>query len=237
MSKNYRVIIPELTALFVGHHQSFGEHVAELQKFIEKIDDGSGVHIAASSYGGALSWALAIVAPKTVLSLALLSPMPPNPRGRFRSPYLRRVLLIAKRPILLYYFLKLPIGRRSLIRLAEIFDVPWLARKRVMRDKAPPSSRQLKVLTHVIHRFAQIISKEDWSFWESRLAFVQQSVCIIWGEDDKLYEESQSTHFLRLFNNGQLFHLQNAGHFSMSDNPLPVVYILDQFLTRFQKAA
>ncbi len=238
MAKSYRVILPNLARTYISKTPtSFSTQVNIIKNLLEKVDDGSGVHIGASSFGGALAWAVAIGSPKLIQSLTLLSPMPPSPQARFRSSYLRRVLWLGQWRSLLYFYLKLPMGRRGLTRLAEMFQVPWLERKKANREEVKPSNRQLKVLVHVIHQFSHLLSKEDWAFWESRLGFIEQPVCLIWGEKDRLYEEDEPSRFLRLFNNGQLHHLEDTGHFSMTENPLPVVYILDHFLTRFQKAA
>ncbi len=238
LSKNYRVIVPNLSKLFVsGKLATFSEQVQCLQEFVIRVSNAQPVHIAAASYGGALSWGLAIHSPKLVSSLTLLSPMPPNPLLRFRSQFLRHVLSIGRWPALLWIYLKSPLGIKGIGKLAEVFQVPWLERKKLYKDKTPPSNRQLKVLVHVINKFALLILNEDWTYWESRLASINQPVCLIWGEDDHLYLAEESSRFLRLFNNGQLHHLEHTGHFSMAENPLPVVYILDQFLTRFRKAA
>lgn len=244
MAKSYRVIVPNLSRLLVGTATgdkqaalNFSGQVKALDKFLRSIDDGSGFHLAASSYGGALAWAVAITTGQMVQSLTLLCPMPPFPQNHFRSRYLRRILRLARLPSLLWIYLKTPFGRTGLTRLSEIFQVPWLERKKINDLGSSPTFRQLRLLTHVIHRFSRLIAEEDWSFWESRLGFINQPVCLIWGEQDRLYELDEPTRLLRLFNNGQLFHIEDTGHFSMTENPLPVVYILDQFLTRFQNAA
>jgi pimeloyl-ACP methyl ester carboxylesterase len=238
MAKSYRVVVPDLSKMFLGAGlANFSQQVQILKNFLIKIDDGQGFHIAASSYGGALSWAVTIESPTLVRSLMLLCPMPPNPQSRFRSPYLRYVLKIGLWPALLWIYLKLPIGRIGLSRMAEIFQVPWLERKKLYRDNAAPTNRQIKVLTHVIHRFSKLIEKEDWSYWESRLSYIEKPVCLIWGERDRLYNSTEPSRFLRLFNRGQLHHIEDTGHFSMAENPLPVVYIMDHFLTQFKNAA
>jgi pimeloyl-ACP methyl ester carboxylesterase len=238
LSKSYRVIVPNLSRLFINTKlATFSEQVQCIQEFITKVSEAKPVHIAAASYGGALSWGVAIQAPKLVASLTLLSPMPPNPLLRFRSQFLRHVLAVGRWPSALWLYLKLPIGRRGLSKLSDMFQVPWLERKKLYKDKSPPSDRQLKVLVLFINKFSKLIMNEDWSYWESRLSFITQPVCLIWGENDLLYFEEEPSRFLRLFNNGQLHHLEQTGHFSMAENPLPVVYILDQFLTRFKKAA
>jgi abhydrolase domain-containing protein 6 len=240
MAKEYRVIVPSLSHLYTHPEKqmSFEEQSQALSEFITKTFGNQKVHIGAASYGGALAWALAIQKPEQVASLTMMSPMPPHPLPKFRNKFLRFFLRLGRFQTLLWFYIQTPIGRRALPRMAEIFQVPWLEKSRgTKRFRSHLTSRQLRLLVFVIHRFAKMIKEEDWGYWESRLPFIEAPVCIVWGEHDHLYKDGQPQKMTRIFGNAELHNIEDTGHLSMAENPLPVVYIMDRFLSRQKRAA
>ena len=94
------------------------------------------------------------------------------------------------------------------------------------------STRQLKLLVHVIHRFSVILGQEPWLDWESKIALIETHVCLIWGEEDSLYVEGQPQVMQKLFLNSELHMIPDTGHHSMAENPLPVIDVMLKFLSK-----
>ncbi|MGE3974011.1 MAG: alpha/beta fold hydrolase [Bdellovibrionales bacterium] len=240
LAKQYRVIVPSLSHLYTHPEKqiSFSEQVKLLSEFIQKTFGDQPVHIGAASFGGALAWALAIQRPEQVASLTLMSPMPPHPLIRFRNRFLKFFLRLGRYPTLLWFYIQTPMGRRSLPRMAEMFQVPWLEKsKGKRRFQTRLTSRQLRLLVFVIHRFSLMLTKEDWGYWESRIPFIEKPVCVVWGDNDHLYVDGQPQKMTRMFTEAELHNIEDTGHLSMAENPLPIVYIMDRFLNASKKAS
>jgi len=235
LAKKFRVITPDLSEIYtdISKQFTFRQQVSALSDFVSKIGDGKPVNIAASSYGGALAWGIAITSPHLVEGLVLLSPMPPHPQSRIRNRVLKQFLFLGRWPKLLWLYLKSPLGRRALPRIAEIFQFSWALQNKMKSKRfSTLTIRQIQVLTHVIYRFSWILRLEDWSFWESRLQFIQSPICLIWGQRDMLFNQGEPERMQKIFEDCQLHSIANTGHLSMRDNPAPVVQIIQNFLEK-----
>lgn len=84
LSKQFQVITPNLTHLYMGIKQfHFSQQLDELAKFIRETFPNQKVCLAGISYGGALSWGLALKYPQLIDKVVFVNPMPPNPAKYF----------------------------------------------------------------------------------------------------------------------------------------------------------
>ncbi|HEX4922533.1 MAG TPA: alpha/beta hydrolase [Bdellovibrionales bacterium] len=238
LASKYRVIVPNLTQLFLDPYQRvrFNEQVDVLSGFIRRIlKDGEQAHLLAASYGGALAWALSVHDPRTIGRLILLSPMPPNPSSRIRFPNLKRLLWLGQWPRLLWMFLNTGWGKRQLPDIATHFNVAWLKAKSKRLDEMSP--RKVRLIVHVLHRFAWIVGRERWRYWEDRIRFIESPVCIIWGSEDRLYLESEPERLQQVFPACRLHRIHGAGHVLAKESPTQVEAIIESFFGAERKSA
>jgi pimeloyl-ACP methyl ester carboxylesterase len=238
LTTRFRVIVPHLSSLYMDSDEkvSFRTQVEVLSEFVGRVlPEAETTHMIAASYGGALAWGLSVFDPRRIDRLILLSPMPPDPMPRIRMPSLRRVLKLSIWPQLLWLFLKTKWGQKLLPALAEHFNVGWLKKTSERFHKV--TGRKVRLAVHVIHRFGWIIQKENWSYWEKRIRFIESPVCLIWGSEDKLYLENEPERLQSIFPSCRLHRIHGAGHVIAKESPTQVEAILDSFLTSERKTA
>ncbi|MCB0394713.1 MAG: alpha/beta fold hydrolase, partial [Bdellovibrionales bacterium] len=192
-NEGYETIIPNFTSLYLspGREITFSQQVHLLRSLLEVFADEKGkVTLAGASYGGALSWAVAIAAPDLVEKIVLVNPMPPHPRKRFKDPILKIFISLAKYPAILAGFILSPAGRMMLPHLERLFRFAYLEDNAKKRNIAHMTERKLKVILHVVQRFLWICDQENWAFWESRLGNMETPTQLIWGDQDKLFDRS-----------------------------------------------
>ena len=234
----YRVIVPNITPLFLDQTSKvrFRDQVEILSEFLRRIVPQNEVaNILASSYGGALAWALSIHDPRLVGSLILLSPMPPNPIERIQFPDLKRMIEIGRWPQALWLLFKTDWGQKLIPKLATHFNVAWLKKRADRFEELTP--RKIRLVVHVMHRFAWILQSERWRFWEDRIRFVESPVCLIWGSEDRLYHDNEPERFQHIFPSCRLHRIHGAGHLIAKESPTQVEAILEKFLEAEKKSA
>lgn len=232
LSEYHRVIIPNLTPLYLNPKlfYTFQNQVSIFTEFLTLVGgDLKGVHLMASSYGGALAWASVIHRPDLVSSMALVSPMPPHPFAHLNHPTLRYFLRLGRWPLLLVLWLLMPFGKAALPKLAEIFQISLLDEKVRGKKRKPLSFKKLKLLVHLFVRFNQIIRRENWAFWESQLYQVKIPICLIWGTEDRLFSSEEPHRLHKVFSSSNLYFVNEAGHLAMREHPELVFAIVEKF--------
>lgn len=237
LSKRHRVIVPNITPLFLDQSSKvrFRDQVEVLSEFIERIaESGETVNLLAASYGGALAWGLSIHDPRRIGRLVLLSPMPPNPLVRIQFPDLRRLLMLGIWPQPLWLLFKTKWGQKLIPKLATHFNVSWLKKRADRFEELTP--KKIRLVVHVMHRFAWILKSEKWRFWEDRIRFIESPVCLIWGSEDRLFHESEPERLQSMFPSCRLHRIHGAGHLIAKESPTQVESILEKFF-QSEKAA
>jgi pimeloyl-ACP methyl ester carboxylesterase len=236
--KRHRVIVPNITPLFLDQSEKvrFRNQVEVLSEFLSRVlPEGEVANILAASYGGALAWALSIHDPRRIGRLILLSPMPPNPLSRIQFPDLRRLLWIGRWPQPLWLLFKTKWGRKLVPKLATHFNVAWLKKRADRFEILTP--QKIRLVVHVMHRFSWILKSENWRFWEDRIRFIESPVCLIWGSEDRLYNEAEPERLQAVFPSCRLYRIHGAGHVIAKESPTQVESILEKFLESERKAA
>ncbi len=80
LKDNYRLIIPNLSHLFMGKEPlKFSEQVEQFARFVQENFPGQKLNFAGTSYGAALVWGMGLRHPECVAQTIFINPMPPAP--------------------------------------------------------------------------------------------------------------------------------------------------------------
>lgn len=229
LAKYYRVIIPNLTHMTLGRQKlTFSEQIDELQRFLKEQAVDGPVHVVGISYGGALSWGLASRYPSLVSRVVLINPMPPDPLKQFLWLGLRLFLSLPLNTFVLSLILRSSWGRDFLRSAAEIFrnvDHP------VSLDRVQSlEGRKLLFVAHLIERFAWILKKERWHFWESQLNKWNHETFVIYEEQDPLIRYMSYEALARKLGCENSLVTQGAGHISTLNSPHMITWEVMKFL-------
>lgn len=229
-SDRFQVVTPFMSHFMVGGDFGFSEHVQALERFLEDLVAEKGkVYLAGASYGGALAWALRATAPELIEKLVLVNPMPPYPIERMKSSSLRTLMKIAKRPWLLSLYLWSHTGKKTLRGLAEAVRPDW--KSRFHRFHLILSKKQ-KLVFYTIHRFSQILFREDWAYWDHKISQGGCETQLILSEDDQLFGTAHSDWMGKVFGPAPIHILADTPHMAVKTNPEGVYEIMLEFLRR-----
>lgn len=237
LSKNFRVILPNLGPLTLGGFQlTFSEQVDLLHEFKRAIYHEFGkFHLCGISYGGALAWALAATDDdKWIEKLILINPMPPRPVKNIDSSSLKRLLWVARWSPTLWLYLCTPMAHRDLKKVAVEIRVDWV--KRLPRFSEIFSRRQ-KMLFHLVARFSWILFNEDWNHWHKLFTNIRNETQIIHGENDHLFSWKTMKNFSKRFLNVHLTQLKGASHMAIHSSPIEIIECISRFVSEKKKAS
>jgi pimeloyl-ACP methyl ester carboxylesterase len=247
LSKEYRVVIPRMASIYLPASGGikFSEQVRDTARLIEFFSnqDMAPVKVAASSYGAALAWAVAIERPELIQSLCLISPMPPDPVRKMQDIWLQALINISVKPLWIYFFLLSPLGKMILKKVEQVFNLPWekdhssgSGSKEKNSRTYRLTKRKIKVITLALNRFALLATREDWGYWRSRLNQIKIPVQFIWGGRDRLFKRSTNLEFESQFSNHKSVEITDAGHIAMLDRPNKVKKIMQEFFSEASPA-
>ncbi|WP_413584837.1 alpha/beta fold hydrolase [Bdellovibrio sp. HCB274] len=228
MESHYRVIIPNLTHLYMSSDKLFFTvQVEVLAKFIQEHFPHQRVHLAGLSYGGALSWALATQHPHLVEKVALINPMVTDPVKNFLLKELRFFFSIPLNLKSIYVMLSTPMGTSFLKKAAHIFR-DERAEGAISLERL--RGRKLQLVAHMIHRFAWILRSEDWQTWNKKLFHYRGECRLIFDDSDLLFNQDAYLKFAQHLGCEDLVILQGAGHIAIKSKPDIVAGHLLEFL-------
>ncbi len=235
LSKNFRVIVPNLSSIYMDPHRplSFSQQVTIFKEFIKlfKKNPKDIVYLAGGSYGAALCYALAIEDGNLIDRIALLNPMPPHPKEMIRNKLIKTLVETARFAPSIRMLLMSPAGKIALKYIQKFFSVPWVKSAANKNRLSRVSSRKAKLITHVVHRFWWINSVEDWSIWESRLAYIKVPVHLLWGDRDNLFIDNTYVRLSEIFPACQVTRIEGARHILMKERPEEVTKVLNKFFS------
>lgn len=215
LSKNYRVIVPNLSHVYMSTDKLFfTAQIEVLAKFIRDTFPGKKVHVAGVSYGGALCWGLASVYPELIKKTVLINPMVTNPAKYFVPKELKFFFFIPVSLSIVYLVLATPLGRNFLKRSAHIFRD-----ERSEGVVAHLKGRKLQFVAHMIHHFAWILRSEDWKFWHKKMDDYCTECCFIFDTEDPLFHQSAYRKFADHIGCENVITLSGAGHLAIKTRP------------------
>lgn len=230
LTYNSQVYIPKLRQSQFGTPgpMTFRQQLSQIEQFVESLRQSPHdlIFVVGASYGGALAWALSLMRPDLLHGLILVSPMPPRPMMRLASPIMKVFLWLSKWPSVFIFIFSSPLGSIALPEFERVFHVPWVAAVKKRFRFGWLTRRKVQVIWMALARFRQIVSQEDWMFWESRLRFLAVPVLMIWGEKDKVFSFNEMLRFQKKFLNSQGLILKDAGHLVHVERPREIAYLI-----------
>ncbi|MBC7370289.1 MAG: alpha/beta fold hydrolase [Bdellovibrionaceae bacterium] len=229
LAKNYRVVIPNLSHLFMSTDRIFFTiQVEALADFIRLHFPNQKVHIAGLSFGGALSWALRLQHPQLIDKLILINPMIADPIPNFSLPELRYFFVVPLTSRAIFILLSTPIGKAFLKRAASIF-----------RDERTEGAGRLELLkgrkllfvSHLIYNFAWILRREDWQWWKQKMASSSFSSLLIFDREDLLFTKDVYLKFAQELRCEKVVELTGSGHLAIKSRPETISICMHEYLT------
>jgi pimeloyl-ACP methyl ester carboxylesterase len=235
LKKNYRVVVPNLSHLFMSTDRIFFTvQIETIAEFIRTHFPNEKVHLAGLSFGGALAWGLAHRHPELVLKTVLINPMVVDPVQSFRFPELRYFFAVPLNTRAIYMLLSTPIGKAFLKKAAAIFRDE---RSGGIGRLDTLKGRKLLFVSHLIYNFAWILRKEDWQWWQQQLCSKALNGMIIYDCEDLLFTREVYLKFAYNVRCSKLVELTGAGHLATKSRPESISKVVHEYLSASQQNA
>ncbi|MGZ3746989.1 MAG: alpha/beta fold hydrolase [Pseudobdellovibrionaceae bacterium] len=229
LSKNYRVVLPNLSHLFMSTDRIFFTvQVETIAHFIKVNFPEQKVFIAGVSFGGALTWALSRQHPDLIEKIVLINPMIPDPVPTFSLPELRYFFVMPLSSRAIYVLLSTPIGKAFLRRVAMIFrDERSEGEGRLDTLKG----RRLLFISHLIYNFAWILRREDWSWWKDKISLTHFPCLMIFDNEDLLFTKEVYLKFMAELRAEKVLEISGAGHLAIKTQPEKISLAIHEFIS------
>lgn len=230
LAKNYRVVIPNLSHLFMSTDRIFFTvQVETVAQFIRTNFPGEKVHVAGLSFGGALAWALSRQRPELVNKLIVINPVVVEPIANFALPELRYFFVMPMNTRSIYVLLSTPIGKAFLKKAAMIFrDERSGGTGRLDTLKG----RRLLFVSHLIYNFSWMLRREDWHWWKEKIEKTQFPCLFIYDREDLLFSKDTYTKFAKTLNAEKVVELTGAGHLAIKSRPELICRAIHDYLSK-----
>lgn len=229
LSKHYRVVVPNLTHLFMSTDRIFFTvQVEAIARFIHDHFPGEKAAVAGLSFGAALAWGLSALHPEIVSKAVLINPMIPDPIPSFSLPELRYFFVMPMSTRAIYVMLSTPIGRAFLKRAAMIFRDE---RSGGIHRLDQLKGRRLLFVSHLIFNFTWMLRREDWHWWREKVAQKTFPNLVIFDRDDLLFSRETYLRFAQDFHSEKVVELTGTGHLSIKARPDLVSREIHEYLS------
>jgi len=231
LAKQFQVVIPNLTHLYAGQEQfGFSRQIDELANFIQENFPNQKISLAGISYGGALSWGLALKYPELIDKVVFVNPMPPNPAKYFAMASLNVFFRIPLSVKMVYLFLSLPVGKYFLKEAAGVFRNLQgdFEEHRIESMRG----RKLQFMSHVLWKFSWILRKEKWDMWEQKLQAWSHDCLLIYDKKDPLFHFHFYDQFSKIISSTNVVTTQGAGHISVKQESKLIAGAIREYLLR-----
>jgi pimeloyl-ACP methyl ester carboxylesterase len=229
LSNHHTVIVPNLNHLFYGSERlSFSEQVTLLQEFLVDIGREYGMlSLVGQSYGGALTYAMAIKEKDIVDRVVLINPMPPWPIQYFRSSFLRAFMRTSTLLSQLNSgLLKTDVGIQFLNELRRVFPWPWLNK---LAEEKSFNTQRFQLFHLEIERLAWALQKEKWDEW-SRWQIPSDRCLLIYDPLDPLFIQSAYPALMSKLKIEHTIELKHSGHILMNENKFEIQLGIRRFM-------
>jgi len=229
LSKNYRVVVPNLSHLFMSTDRIFFTvQVESIAQFIKTNFPGEKVHVAGLSFGGALAWALSRQRPDLIDRLILINSMVTDPVPKFSLPELRYFFVMPMNSRAIYVLLSTPIGKAFLKRAAMIFRDE---RSGGVGRLDTLKGRRLLFVSHLIFNFSWMLRREDWHWWKQKIEKTEFPCLFIYDREDLLFSKDVYLKFAEELRAEKLVELNGAGHLAIKSRPELICRAIHQYLS------
>jgi pimeloyl-ACP methyl ester carboxylesterase len=230
LQKKHQVLIPNLSHLLMGKERiTFSGQVEVLYYHLKKhLQPGEKAHFVGCSYGGALVWGLALKHPEIVSKVVFVNPMPPAPTQLFSLFHLRLIMRLPLSVGLMYFLLKMPLGKMFLYQMAEVFRIERNQKANARMDNL--HGKKLKFVAYVIYCFYWIINNENWQTWNQDLGDFKFETLLICDNEDPLFSMNTYKKFSKRINCNLMCETDGAGHMSIQTIPVQISQFMQDFL-------
>ncbi|HEY8271657.1 MAG TPA: alpha/beta hydrolase [Pseudobdellovibrionaceae bacterium] len=230
LAKNYRVVVANLSHLFMSTDRIFFTvQVETIAHFIKTHFPGEKVYIAGLSFGGALTWALSRQHPDLIEKIVLINPVIPNPIPEFSLPELRYFFVMPMNSRAIYVLLSTPIGKAFLKRAAMIFRDE---RSEGVGRLDTLKGRRLLFISHLIYNFAWMLRREDWNWWKDKISMTSSPCLMIYDNQDLLFSKEVYRKFTDEIRAQKFLEISGAGHLAIKSQPEVISAAIHEFLTK-----
>lgn len=229
LSKHYRVVVPNLSHLFMSTDRIFFTiQVETIAQFLKTNFPGQKVNIAGLSFGGALTWALSRHHPELIEKIILINPVVADPISAFTLPELRYFFVMPMNSRSIYVLLSTPIGKAFLKRAAMIFRDE---RSGGVGRLDTLKGRRLLFVSHLIYNFAWMLRREDWMYWRDKIALTQFPCLMIFDREDLLFSKDVYLKFAQELRAEKVVELTGAGHLAIKSRPETISKAIHDYLS------
>ncbi len=226
----HRVVIPNISHLFLSQDKIFFSiQVEVLAKYLKEHFPKQKVHLAGTSYGGALAWALSVQYPELVDRLVLINPMIPHPGKLFLPSELRYFCVTPWTEKGIHMALGTPIGLAVIRKLISAFRDERTGRHGISDNL---KGKKLDFVAHLVYRFTWILYNEDWALWENKIrqSLRKPKTMLIYDSEDYLFSVSAYQNFSELYNCEKVHVLSGAGHLAIKIKPDEISQLILQYI-------
>lgn len=228
LKNHFRIVTPNFTHLFMGKEGlKFSEQIDLFATFLKSNYPGQKINLAGISYGGAIVWGLTLKYPELIDKTVFINPMPPDPADSFQIPILKSFFRLPLNLRTIYFILRTPMGRFFLKRAAQVFRLERADHWERFEDL---HGRKLLFVCHVIHNFAMILKKENWTAWKMRLESWTHLSLLIYDHEDPLFEPRTYQHFQELIGCDITREIHQAGHIAIQTRADEISDMMLEFL-------
>lgn len=228
LQDSYRVVVPNLSHLFMSENRLlFSRIVDQVASFLREHFPGEKMHLAGTSFGGAVAWGLAVKHPDLVDRMILLNPLMPDPVPQFRLPETRYFFVLPMDSKATLRALETPIGNAFLKRAAAIFR-PDRAETFARLERL--KGTKLRFVADLISHFAWILRNEDWKYWKRAAGQNATPALIVWSQDDQLFSEEAYRQFAFDLQAERAITWPEGGHILSRSRPDEVAILIEEFL-------
>ncbi|MFZ4402619.1 MAG: alpha/beta fold hydrolase [Pseudobdellovibrionaceae bacterium] len=232
LAGSFRVVVPNLSHLFLTADKIFfSVQVEILAQFIRQHFPDQKVHLAGTSYSGALTWALALQHSSLVEKIILINPVVPHPQQYFLLPELKAFLKVPFATQIIYMMLATSLGKSFLNKAAVIFRDERVSTVERLRG------RKLMFVAQMISHFAWILKQEDWNLWQKKMKEGYVRSLVIFDREDLLFDSSAYLQFAQDLNAEKVQEITGAGHLAIKTRPETIAKWITDFIQPVQISA
>jgi pimeloyl-ACP methyl ester carboxylesterase len=230
LKDKYRVVTINISHLFLSSDKTFfSVQVETLAKYLKDHFPDQKLHIAGTSYGGALAWGMAVQHPEMIEKLVLINPMVPDPKENLVPPEIRYFLVSSIQEKVLQNMLTTPIGKALLRRFASAFRDE---RTHGVAAVENLKGNRLLFVGTLIFRFIWILKNEDWKVWQSKLVSSRGKVptMLIYDREDAIFKAETYKQFAEDFGCIYVHEITGAGHLAIKARPDTISNFIEAFM-------
>lgn len=227
LSARFAVYVPNLSHLYMLNPLTFSMQVEVLADYLRHEFGERPVSIAGISYGAALAWGVSSRYPHLVKKNIFINPMQPHPHQHFTVPVMKYFFKMPLKKEIVYQFLRLPVGKVFLRKLAEVFRTERVdGVGRIDQLKG----RKLLFVTQLIYNFSWLLRQENWTSWESSLKNFTVPNMLIYDSQDPLFSREGYMKFAHKVHCHELLELAGAGHICLHSSASVIASAIESFL-------